>query len=658
MADQDSFVDTGGGCQQVPDVDIVKKPEQPYLTPAGSMQNALAVNVLSGGIPDDGVPLTDGETVEVLSSDGSTQLAQGTADIDTSTDPNTLNGIDLPANQAIGTDGGSVPIQDGSGNSLGNATFHIAANAFTFVDWPGGGSGTPLEDGDPVNVDTADGATIMFQGTASVSGGSLSGVLAPATVAKVEDGGTATITAADGTTQDATVAVAANAATYTLPGTAAFAIHGSTYPLTNETGSARGNVTAGVAAGVLTLALPTKADVVTDAATVHVLNAAGDTTLATGTAKVPISDFDGTKLAATDAIVSDGDAVSLQDSAGNSLNNGTAAVAANAATITVPDSVTGGGNAPSPGDDVGVWNAANDSRMFIGTANYDTGPLKILAPGTVATLNDSGLVSLQNSAGDARGTLDVSVSGNNGTLSLHANEDTVKDGDHVRLNYSNGDDTGETLAIKVPAASLEAVQIDQAFTIVSALQWLKITTQDGTKSAQALADLTTDGRFKDAAFDNGSTVANSGDTVNAQDASGTSVAATLQLTNGGVADHVLMVGTSCIIKNNDPLTIQNADGSVAGNAIATVSSGLLNYANFQNDTSLVKQGLNTTVANSDASSPKPVVAQVSGGLFNGLNLVNDTDTVISDGITCSATGSGSTATIHVGAGGALSVTLS
>ncbi|MFC6487356.1 beta strand repeat-containing protein [Nitratireductor sp. GCM10026969] len=616
----DSYLDTAGGMQQVPDVNVVEKPEQPYTATDGSMQSALAVNVLSGGIPANGVPLVEGETVDVLSSDGSTQLAQGTADIDTSTDPNTLNGIDLAANLAVLADGASIPVQETDGTAIGNGTLHVAANQETHFTYDGGGSGTALADGDPVNFDSADGTTILATGTASVTGGNLVGVLAPATVAVVNDAGTV--------------------------------------PLTNDTGSARGNVNASVAANVLTLALPTQADVVTDGASAPVLNAAGDTTLATASAKVPISVFDGLKLAATDAVTADAATVSLQDTGGNALDSGTAAVATNALTVTVPDSITGGGGGPAPGADVGVWNAANNDRMFIGTANYDTGPLKILAPGTVATLNDSGLVSLQNNAGTARGTLNVSVSGNNGILSFPAQSDRVNDGDHVRLNYSNGDDTGETLAVKVPGAALEAVQIDQAFTIVKALGWVTVTTSDGSKSAQGLVSLTADGRLDNAALGASDTVASAGDAVNAKDGHGTTVAGTLNLNANGVADNVEMVGTATIIENGGSVTVQNMDGSIQADADATVTEGNLNFASFQGTTTLVNQGLNVTVANSDASNPKPALAQVGGGLFSGVNLANDTDAVVSDGFTCPATGSGSTATIHVSAGGDISVTLS
>ncbi|HWK65389.1 MAG TPA: hypothetical protein VNS34_10635 [Rhizobiaceae bacterium] len=160
----DSFLDTAGGLQQVPTVNVVEKPAQPYVATDGSMQSAVAVNVLSGGIPADGVAVTDGEAVSILNSDGSAQLAQGTADIDTSTDPNTLEGITLPANYAVIQDGadnidvldfgagggmvaGIARVANNSGDvQLANATTKIAINAapITIADQHGRTAGATI----------------------------------------------------------------------------------------------------------------------------------------------------------------------------------------------------------------------------------------------------------------------------------------------------------------------------------------------------------------------------------------------------------------------------------------------------------------------------------------------------------------------------------
>lgn len=211
MADQDSYLDTAGGLQQVPDVNVTEKPEQPYIATDGSMQSALAVNVLSGGIPANGVPLVEGETVDVLSADGSTQLAQGTADIDTTTDPNTLNGIDLPANYAVTQDQASgivVNQYDDTGSfamiaavsnnqlsfTLSNATTRIAVNAgpatveaggktadITFAidqgvfgDFPFANSDvTLLISADSIPIVNSDGTAVTAPATASVANNAL-----------------------------------------------------------------------------------------------------------------------------------------------------------------------------------------------------------------------------------------------------------------------------------------------------------------------------------------------------------------------------------------------------------------------------------------------------------------------------------------------------
>lgn len=84
-------------------------------------------------------------------------------------------------------DGETVPIEDGSGNSLGNATVTIV-NGEVVVDWPGGGSGTPLEDGEPVNLDNHDGSVILASTTARVAAGNLVGVILPQNYAVIQDG--------------------------------------------------------------------------------------------------------------------------------------------------------------------------------------------------------------------------------------------------------------------------------------------------------------------------------------------------------------------------------------------------------------------------------------------------------------------------------------
>jgi hypothetical protein len=129
---------------------------------------------------------------------------------------------------SVVTEGETVAMQDGSGNSLGNGTVHIVDGQIT-VDWPGGGGETPLEDGEPVNIDSHDGATILATGAAKVVGGNLVGVLAPTTMSAINDGASVNLVGTDG--------------------------H-----------SVRGSANAAVANGALTLSLPAGSTIITDQA--------------------------------------------------------------------------------------------------------------------------------------------------------------------------------------------------------------------------------------------------------------------------------------------------------------------------------------------------------------------------------------------------------
>jgi len=123
----DSFLDTAGGLQQVPDVNIVEKAEQPYVATDGSMQSAVAVNVLSGQVPANGAVVTDGQNTLVSNSADSVS-ANGTLEVASGN----LIGVDLDPTVAIIGDATALLIPV-TGTYVDTVTFAVSNGVITGI---------------------------------------------------------------------------------------------------------------------------------------------------------------------------------------------------------------------------------------------------------------------------------------------------------------------------------------------------------------------------------------------------------------------------------------------------------------------------------------------------------------------------------------------
>ncbi|WMT90144.1 hypothetical protein [Pelagibacterium sp. H642] len=172
----DSFLDTAGGLQQVPTVDVVEQPEQPYLTSAGSMQSALAITVGSGG-----EIIEDGDPIEVKPSNGTTASYQGTFDD---------GAVTLPANVAMTADADAVGIWNASDDSRGDGSAFVNEGFLTAVRLPA--QNDVVGNGASVIISRADNTGLLASGTANVPAdtNTFQNVALPHDYAVIQDGGT------------------------------------------------------------------------------------------------------------------------------------------------------------------------------------------------------------------------------------------------------------------------------------------------------------------------------------------------------------------------------------------------------------------------------------------------------------------------------------
>lgn len=123
----------------------------------------------------------------------------------------------VPSDGAVVINGQSVPLQETDGTDIGNGTLSVTGHVATLFTYDGGGSGTALANGDPVNFDSTDGLTILATGTASVVDGNLVGVLAPSAVTAIHDQQNLDVNQYDNTAAFAlSVTVSANVVTLNL----------------------------------------------------------------------------------------------------------------------------------------------------------------------------------------------------------------------------------------------------------------------------------------------------------------------------------------------------------------------------------------------------------------------------------------------------------
>jgi hypothetical protein len=148
----DSYLDTAGGLQQVPTVNVVEKPAQPYVATDGSMQSAVAITVGAGG-----EIIEDGDPVEVKPSNGTTASYQGTYED---------GAVTLPANVAMTADSDAVGIWNASDDSRGNGSAFVNEGFLTAVRLPA--QNDVVGNGASVIISKADNTGMLATGTANV----------------------------------------------------------------------------------------------------------------------------------------------------------------------------------------------------------------------------------------------------------------------------------------------------------------------------------------------------------------------------------------------------------------------------------------------------------------------------------------------------------
>lgn len=156
---------------------------------------------------------------------------------------------------------------------------------------------------------------------------------------------------------------------------------------------------------------------------------------------------------------------------------------------------------------------------------------------------------------------------------------------------------------------------------------------------------------------NGAVVVNGNTTVLAKSDNTGNLATVTANVSGGSLQDVALPSTQTVVANAGSITVQNATGTTSVPATATVTSNVLNFANFTGSNTVVSNAQTSTVTNNAGANSKASTISVTGGLLVGMKLANTTDALVSDGFTVTASGTGTTATIHVTGGNVTSVTL-
>lgn len=152
---------------------------------------------------------------------------------------------ELPADQAVVSNGGTVPVTNSAGAAIGNATATVAANAVSRVALPA--TIAAISNGGTVTVQNSAGAAVAGSHASTVANGALSYIRLAATIAPVA-AGNQTIVDAAGKSSTATRTVSAGAiGTTTLAGTDCIVKNGNTFPAAGG-----GTISVTVAAGVPT----------------------------------------------------------------------------------------------------------------------------------------------------------------------------------------------------------------------------------------------------------------------------------------------------------------------------------------------------------------------------------------------------------------------
>lgn len=152
---------------------------------------------------------------------------------------------ELPENESIVSDGGTVAVHNSAGADSHNATAAVADNVLSAVKLAA--TVAMVDNSDSVVVHNSAGAAVAGTHAAAVAAGALTAVTLAATVAPVTNGTHAVLDAA-GKTAAGTLVVAAGAlSTITLAATAAILLNGATYETVDG-----GTLTVAVAAGVPT----------------------------------------------------------------------------------------------------------------------------------------------------------------------------------------------------------------------------------------------------------------------------------------------------------------------------------------------------------------------------------------------------------------------
>jgi hypothetical protein len=156
---------------------------------------------------------------------------------------------------------------------------------------------------------------------------------------------------------------------------------------------------------------------------------------------------------------------------------------------------------------------------------------------------------------------------------------------------------------------------------------------------------------------NGAVVINAGNVVLAKSDDTGNLATVRAKVSGGSLQDVALPAANAVVANGGSVTVQNATGTTSVNAAATVTSNVLNFANFTGSATVVADAQSSSVTNNAGANSKNAAVSVTGGLLVGMKLANTTDALVSDGFTVTASGTGTTATIHVSGGNVTSVTL-
>jgi len=185
-------------------------------------------------LPDDQAVVTDGGTLNV---DG--------VSVTLAVSGNAVTGTTLPATNAIIADAGTIPVQNSEGAAIGTGTLTVAANEPSNIKLPATIAG--VANGAAVTIQNSAGAAVAGTHSATVASGVVSNVKLAATIAPVANG-SQNITDAAGKASTATRTVSAGAITTTvLAATDSIVKDGNSF-----TAADGGTITVAVAAGVPT----------------------------------------------------------------------------------------------------------------------------------------------------------------------------------------------------------------------------------------------------------------------------------------------------------------------------------------------------------------------------------------------------------------------